>query len=222
MKPSTQKIFCGLIEKTSFVLFITICLAAFNSNTKAQTLLVNYDFASAVAGTPCIATPLTTATNVTSIFTTGGTNGGACTILSGANSYPPAFADNRDGNQAVSLSNYAVDAVNYFQFQLIGVSAYQNYKLYFQRHQSGPIDVQYSLDGTTFTNFTQLPKPMLQDRFLEALVDMSSVTAINGQPTVYIRLVGRSDRNPGLTFTIDNFQVQATLQKSRKRVRFTS
>jgi len=222
LKSFTQKILFGLVGKIGIVSLMAICLTLFNSNTKAQTLLVNYDFASAIAGTPCTATPLTTATNVTSIFTTGGTNSGTCSILPGTPAQIPyAFAENQDANHAVNISSSAVDSVNYSQFQLIGVSAYRGYKLYFQVERSGPIDVQYSIDGNNFTSFKQIPKPIHKWRFPPTVVDLSSVTAIDGQPTVYFRLVGKSDRNPGLYFLIDNFQVQATRGKSRKRVRLT-
>jgi hypothetical protein len=222
MKKLTQKILFGLVGKIAIVSLMAIFFTMFNSNTQAQTLLVNYDFASAVAGSTCTATPLTTAPGVTSIFTAGGTNGGACTTSEGSHSeIGYAFTENKEANLAVDLSSSDIDAESYFQVQLTNVSAYRGYKLYFQAMQSGPIDVQYSLDGITFTNFTQLPNPIVKWRFPPTIVDLSSVTAIDRQPTVYFRLVGKSDGNSGLTFRIDNFQVQATAAtKSRKRVRF--
>ena len=222
MKKLTQKILFGVVGKIGIISLTAICLVLFNSSVKAQqTLLVNYDFASAVAGTPCTAMPLTTAPNVTSIFTTGGTDGETCTTPSGMHTQiPDAFAENQDANQAVGLNSRAVDSVNYFQFQLDGVGSYRDYKLYFQLRQSGPVDVQYSIDGNSFTSFTQIPNPTHKWRFPPSVVDLSSETAIEGQPTVYFRLVGKSDRNPGLTFEIDNFQVQATrATKKRNRVR---
>lgn len=225
MKNLTQKILFGLVGKIGIVSLIAICFMVFNSKTKAQTLLVNYDFASAVAGTPCTVTPLTTATGVTSIFTTGGTDGENCNTSLGYGMLNPttgyAFAYNKDANQSVSVSSTAFDAENYFQFQLNGVSAFHGYYLHFQSMRSGPIDVQYSLDGVDFTSFIQLPKPLYPDNFPFKIVDLSSVTAIDRQPTVYFRLVGKSVSNRNLYFVIDNFQVQATTTvKSRKRVRF--
>ena len=223
MKKLTQKILFGLVGKIGIVSLTAICLAMFNSNTKAQTLIVNYDFASAVAGTPCTATPLTTVPNVTSIFTTGGTDGETCTIYTGTPMYQPAgfaFAENKDANLAVSVSSSEVDAVNYFQFQLTGVGAFRGYKLFFQPRQSGPIDVQYSLDGVNFTSFTQIPLPLHKLSFPHKIVDLSEVTTIDRQPTVYFRLVGKSSHNLSLRFVIDNFQVQATAAtKKRNRVR---
>jgi hypothetical protein len=221
MKKLTQKILSALTGKIGIVSLIAICLTMFHSNTQAQTLLVNYDFASAVAGSPCTATPLTTATNVTSIFTTGGTDGETCTTPLGMSPQLEAFAENQDESKSVSLNSSVNDAVNYFQFQLSGVGSYRDYKLYFQATHYGPIDVQYSIDGNNFTSFTQIPRDLRKWRNPSIIIDMSSVTAINRQPTVYFRLVGKSDINPGLTFEIDNFQMQATAApKSRKRVRF--
>jgi hypothetical protein len=230
MKKLTQKFLFGLAAKIVIVSLMAICLVMFNSNVKAQTLLVNYDFASAVAGTPCKATPLTTAQNVTSIFTTGGTNGETCTTTRGQSTPwvdPPvglAFGINPEGNLAVSVSSSTLNTVNYFQFQLNGVSAYRSYVIYFQTERSGPIDIQYSLDGDNFTTCAQIPKVQGQGeltwRFPPRTFDLSSVTALNGQPTVYFRLVGKSFLNSSLRFDLDNFQVQATAATDkRKRVR---
>lgn len=91
MKNLTLKILSGLVGKIGIVLLMVICLVIFNLNTKAQTLLVNYDFASAIAGTPCTATPLTIASGVTSTFTSGGTNGGTCTTPLGHSMWNPTI-----------------------------------------------------------------------------------------------------------------------------------
>ncbi len=225
MKILTQKILFGLVGKIGIISLMAICFTMFNSNTQAQTLLVNYDFASAVAGTPCTATPLKTATNVTSIFTTGGTNGETCNTWFGYGMVNPttgyAFAMNEDANLSVSLNRSGADLTAYFQFQLSGVSAFRGYKLYFQRTRQSAIDIQYSIDGNNFTSFTQIPASLFPDNFPPVIVDLSSITTINNQPTVYFRLVRKNDDKIGSHLTIDNFQVQATTAtKSRKRVRF--
>lgn len=228
MKKFTQKIVSVVVDKIGIVSLMLICIALFNSNAKAQTLLVNYDFASAVAGAPCTAMPLMTAQNVTSIFTTGGTDGETCTTVEGQFTpwvAPPtglAFGINSEGNLAVNVGSSAVDAVNYFQFQLNGVSAYRSYKLHFQTNRSGTIDVQYSLDGNNFTSFVQIPRNQIDNtvNYPSKIIDLSSVTELNGQPTVYFRLVGKSSLNSSLYFSVDNFQVQAvSTTKSNKRVR---
>lgn len=179
----------------------------------AQTTLVNYNFASAVAGTPCTATPLTTATGVTSTFTTGGTGGGTCTTPAGtAAAAPPAFVANA-ANQSVSLTSFAAGSSNSFQFQLSGVGSYRDYFLFFQvqRSGTGPVnaDVQYSTDGTTFTTF-QTVSPG-NGVFTAFNIDLSAVAAIESQPTVYFRILGSGGTGAAGTFRIDNFQVQASL-----------
>lgn len=220
MKNLTQKILFSLVGKIGIVSLMAFCLAMFNSNAQSQTLLVNYDFASAVAGTPCTATPLMTAANVTSIFTTGGTNGGTCNTYQGTTyssqiTFP--FVVNKEANLAVNIRNSTAEDVSYFQFQLNNVSAYRDYKLFFNA-QIATIDFQYSLDGINFISFAQIPSTILAIYLPPRLIDLSSATVLSGQPTVYFRLVGKKEISSN--FTIDNFQVQATaIAKSRKRVR---
>lgn len=229
MKSSIQKFLFVLFGKIGIVSLMAICLALFNSSVKAQqTLLVNYDFASAVAGTPCTATPLTTAIGVASIFTSGGANGGTCSTILGLEMWNPtigyAFAENQYGNLAINAGSSAGDTVGYFQFQLVGVNSFHSYKLYFQRIRSNAIDVQYSTDGINFTSFKKIPSSPFPDTFPPSIVDLSSINAINNQPTVYFRLEGIRYGGfgvpPLIGLTIDNFQVQATAAtKSRERVR---
>jgi hypothetical protein len=195
--PSTTAVF-GLLVMMSVSIY-------------AQTVLVNYDFASAVAGNPCTASPLTTATGVTSTFTTGGTGGGTCTTPAGtAATSPPAFVANA-ANQSVSLTSFAAGSSNFFQFQLSGVSSYQDYALFFQSQRSGtgPVnaDVQYSTNGTTFTTF-QTVNPG-NGVFAAFNIDLSTIAAIENQPTVYFRILGYGGTGGAGTFRIDNFQVRA-------------
>ena len=220
MKKLTQKILFGLVGKIGIVSLTAICLAMFNSNTQAQTLLVNYDFASLVPGSPCAATPLTIAGGVTATLITGGTGGGSCIPSHGdTTSFEEAFAAN-EYNPGVQLASSLTDSKDYFQFQLEGVSAYRDYKLFFQARRIPSIDVQYSLDGINFTDFIRLHFGLNQTLYHEFYVDLSAVAEIERQPTVYIRLVGTSRASNGYSFDIDNFQVQATrATKKRNRVR---
>jgi hypothetical protein len=196
--------------RQSMILF-SFVLAVFLLNAPAQTVLVNYDFASAVAGTPCTASPLTTAAGVTSTFTTGGTGGGTCTTPAGtAATAPPAFVANA-ANQSVSLTSFAAGSTNFFQFQLSGVGSYQDYMIFFQAQRSGtgPVnaDIQYSTNGTTFTTF-QTVNPG-NGVFAAFNIDLSAVPAIENQPTVYFRILGTGGTGAAGTFRVDNFQVQA-------------
>jgi hypothetical protein len=212
MRELNRRITFGFLTKIGIATLLVFCFAAFGLNISAQTLLVNYDFAGATDGTPCGTTPLTTAAGVTSTFSTGG----ACTTPTGAAATsPPAFTANAL-NDSVSISGFTTGSSNFFQFQLSGVGSYQDYMLFFQNQASNTgadsIDVQYSTDGTNFTTFqTFTAAALLVNGAIT--VDLSSVTAIEGQPTVYFRIVGRRISSGGGaagTFRIDNFQVQAT------------
>lgn len=207
---------------TGVVSLAAICLSVFASSVPAQTLLVNYDFASLNPGTPCTAMPRSTATNVTSIFSTGGSGGGTCAASLGIPSYVSyAFADN-DDNPGVKILSTSADSKDYFQFQLNGVSAFRDYKLFFQAQRINSIDVQYSLDGVNFTDFKRLYFGQTLRLYFKFSIDLSSIAEIQNQPTVYIRV--QSNTGAPLynnRFDIDNFQVQATATvKKRKRVRF--
>lgn len=200
------------MQKLLFTTIAAFFVLLTSASVWAQTTLVNYDFASAVAGTPCTASPLTTASGVTSTFTTGGTGGGTCTTPAGtAAASPPAFVANA-ANQAVSLSSFAAGSSNFFQFQLSGVGNFQDYRLFFQSQRSGtgPVnaDIQYSTNGTTFTTF-QTVNPG-NGVFAAFTVDLSTIAAIENQPTVYFRILGSGGTGAAGTFRIDNFQVQAT------------
>lgn len=199
------------IARKASVLFAFV-FAVFLLNAQAQTVLVNYDFASAVAGTPCTASPLTTAAGVTSTFTTGGTGGGTCTTPAGtAATSPPAFVANA-ANQSVSITSFAAGSSNFYQFQLNGVGSFTDYMLFFQAQRSGtgPVnaDIQYSTNGTTFTTF-QTVNPG-NGVFAAFNVDLSAIAAIENQPTVYFRILGTGGTGAAGTFRIDNFQAAAS------------
>jgi hypothetical protein len=208
-----MKTFNQFVAKLSrSMILASFVLAIFLLNAQAQTVVVNYDFASAVAGTPCTASPLTTAPGVTSTFTTGGTGGGTCTTPAGtAATAPPAFVSNA-ANQSVSLTSFAAGSTNFFQFQLNGVGSYVDYMLFFQTQRSGTgpvnLDVQYSTDGMTFTTF-QTVNPG-NGVFAAFNIDLSAVSAIENQPTVYFRLLGSGGTGSAGTLRLDNFQVAAT------------
>lgn len=204
--------FKSMIKSLSFSAIAVFGLLVTTSvSIYAQTVLVNYDFASTTAGTPCVyGGPLTTASGVTSSFIT---STGNCTTPAGtAATAPPAFVANA-ANQSVSVTGFATGSSNYFQFQLSGVSSYQDYELFFQSQRSGtgPVnaDIQYSTDGTNFTTF-QTVNPG-NGVFAAFTVDLSTIAAIENQPTVYFRILGYGGTGAAGTFRIDNFQVRAAL-----------
>jgi hypothetical protein len=208
MRDFVQKAFADFARKISISLLMTICFALFSVVINAQTTLVNYSFNDAVAGNPCNAGTVTTATGVTSTFTTSRD----CATVAGVATTSAAFTPNTAGT-AVSLSNFANGTTQFFQFQLSGVSSFQDYMLYIQLRGSGTgatsVTLQYSLNGTTFTDFQTFATTTT---FAPYTFDLSSIAAIEGQSTVYFRFVGVNTTGATGTigtFVIDNFQVQA-------------
>ena len=198
------------MRKTLFLTIITTFILMFGASAFGQTTIINYDFASAMAGTPCTATPLTAANGVTSALTT---STGTCTTPGGAAvTSPPAFVAN-DMNQSVSITGFATGATQYFQFQLGGANLpnFSSYMLFFQsmRSSTGPTTatIQYSTDGVTYTSFPTTYT--VGTGITNITVDLSGITAINNQAAVYFRIVGSGGNNGGGTFRIDNFQIQA-------------
>jgi len=186
----------------------------FDVSSPQATILVNYNFNDAIAGSmPCNPGTVTTTVGVSSIFTT---STGTCTTPTGTATTPTAFTQNAIG-PAVSITGFAADATQFFQFQLGGqfLPRFGSYMVYFQglRSGSGPSSatLQYSTDGTTFTNFQTVTVPTNATVTFDAFnFDLSSITALNNQPNVYFRIVGSGGSSNNGTFRIDNFQVQAT------------
>lgn len=198
----------GNIKIAMFLATVFLTLTA-GSTIWAQTTIVNYDFNGAVAGTPCAATPTTNAAGVTATLTTS-TN--TCTAPGGTTTTPTAFTQNGTAGTAASITGFATGSTQYFQIQLSGVGIYSSYQLYFQalRSNTGPANaiIQYSTDGTTFTDFQTVAVPNATP-FGAYNIDLSSVVALNNLANVSFRIVGTGGTGAGGTFRIDNFQVQA-------------
>ncbi|CAN5843446.1 hypothetical protein BH20ACI4_BH20ACI4_06290 [soil metagenome] len=201
-----------VLVKTIFLVFtFALVFLLFNISTNAQTVLVNYDFASTTAATPCVyGGPLTTAAGVTSSYTT---STGNCTTPAGtASTVPPAFVAN-SSNQSVSITGFATGSTQFFTFQINNVTNFIDYMVFFQaqRSASGPTDatLQYSTDGIFFTNFQAVTVPTSFSTGFN--FDLSAVSAIENQTTVYFRIFAAGGTSATGTFRIDNFQTQATL-----------
>lgn len=210
MKNFNQRVFTTLANKIKFVSFLVICFVFLTLAVSAQTTIVNYNFNDAVAGSPCNPGTVTNASGSTSIFST---SAASCTTPAGVATTGTAYAANTPGT-AVSISNFANGGTQYFQFQLNGVSSFKDYLLYVQLRGSNTgatsVAVQYSLDGTMFTTFSNI---MTTTSFAAYPVDLSAVDSIEGKPTIYIRLLGSNTAGTtGTTgtFAIDNFQIAAT------------
>ncbi|MBS1635850.1 MAG: hypothetical protein JST26_07985 [Bacteroidetes bacterium] len=186
---------------------ILIVLFMMTLGAMAQTTIVNYDFnsgSSYATLTPTLASGITCSATSTETFAL------ATGITTGTN----AFTANTTAGKALAMANSSGTNTRYFQFQLSGaeLSKYSTYKIYCQasRATSGAtlITLAYSTDGTSFTNFGTTQTPGLSS-FSECIFDLSSVTAINSQTSVYFKLLVSGASGTG-AFGIDNFQVRGT------------
>ncbi|MBA3335113.1 MAG: carboxypeptidase regulatory-like domain-containing protein [Acidobacteria bacterium] len=205
MKDFSQKVLSDFVRKLGIVSLMAICFALFSSNVSAQTTIVNYNFNNAASGTPC--SPGTSSGVVASVFTT---STGTCTAPTGTTAAaPPAFTAAPVAGLSVSITN-ATTTQQYFQFQLNNVASFSNYMVFFQalRSSTGPPNgvLQYSLDGVTFVDARTFAVPTT---FGALSFDLSGITALNNQPTVYFRVAASGASGTTGTFRIDNFQVQA-------------
>lgn len=199
----------GLLKFTINVVLVWIFIGFISYSTKAQTVLVNYDFVTN-SSTPCTAMPVNTASGVNSTFTTGGF--GTCTNFAGtAVTAPPAFVANAN-NDSVALRSFPnTSSTGYFQFALSGTSLnlYSSYKVFFQSQRTASVVssgvFQYSTDGTNFTDFQTITIPESFGAFALDLSSGAAATALNNQSTVFFRLVVGGATSTSGNVRIDNF-----------------
>jgi hypothetical protein len=189
-----------------FVLAFIVCV--FAGKVYSQTTIVNHDFNSgSTYGTlsPNLAGNITCTVSGTESFLTytGTASGGS------------AFITNSTAGQALAMSNSSGTNTRYWTFQLGGtaLNSYKTYKLYLQAQRSNTgaqtITIATSTDGSTFTNFGTTMSPG-NGSFTEQVFDLTSITAIDNQSNVYIRIMASGASGTG-TLRIDNFEIQATL-----------
>lgn len=173
----------------------------------AQTnVLVNYDFNS---GTSYPMSPVSNANNITGSLS--GTD--ADPAYGGVASGGGAFVSNSSG-PSLCMANSSGTNTRYWTLTLGGsdLNKYINYKVYFQTQRSTTgaqaVTILYSTNGSSFTAFGQTASPA-DGSFVEALVDLSSVTALNNQTAIYLRFAASGASGTG-TLRVDNLQVQAS------------
>lgn len=191
------------------IFFLVAVFSTVILKTFGQVTIVNYDFNS---GSSYASLTPSTAANVTCSVTSTESWQTYTGVASGAN----AFSSNPTAGNAMAMANSSGTNTRYFQFQLGGsnLGSYAAYKLYFQAQRSGTgastVTIAYSLNGTSFTNFgtTQTPG---NGSFSECQFDLSAVSSLSLQSTVYFRVLASGASGTG-TLRIDNFQVRATQQ----------
>ena len=194
-----------LIIKMKMLLIPILLLVV--GNVVGQTTIVNYDFNSGTsfaALTPALSTNVTSTITSTEVFSTVG----------GTATSTGSFTTNSTAGNSITMGNSSGTNVKYFQFQLGGsaLSTYSGYKIYFQAQRSAAgattATIAYSTNGTSFTNFGTT-QSATSGSFSECQFDLSTITALNTQSSIYFRILV-SGASGGGTFRVDNFQVRAT------------
>jgi hypothetical protein len=190
-------------------LIIVFALIAIVNTANSQSTIVNYDFNSGNSYstlTPALATNVTSALSCTETWQTFGG------IASGSQ----AFIANTTAGNAIAMNNSSGSNSRFWTLQLGGslLNSYKTYKIYLQARRSSSgaqtVTVAYSTDGNNYTNFGTTLNLSSIDVFSEQVFDLSSITSIDNQSNLYIRVMASGASGSG-TLRLDNFQVQATL-----------
>ena len=196
------------VSRINRLLFSILFLTFLSLTTVAQTLLVNYDFGS--SNTACSSTPVT-ASGITSTLSTSlsciGTRAGV------AVSTPTSFATNSTAGNCMAMRSPTGGGFlnDYFQFSLGGsqLNQYGGYKIFFNcklDNSVGVLTIDYSINGTTWTNFSTLTPAA--NTWVGITQDLTAVSALNLQSNVYFRIGIPSNSGGSNKFAdIDNFQV---------------
>jgi len=124
--------------------------------------------------------------------TTPATGSGTASLVGGTTA---TFAGGNGGGRAWNTATYAAqstgDKTRGVQFQL-STTGYENITLTYDHRHSGTaartVVVQYSTDGTTFTDVSTYDTAVY-DSFVSRTVDLSAITAVDDQATLYLRIV---------------------------------
>jgi hypothetical protein len=173
----------------------------------SQTTIVNYDFNSGTSYStlsPNLASNINCSVNGTEAFTT----------YNGTVSGSSAFTSNSTAGNAIAMSNSSGTNTKYWTFSISGsvLNSYKSYKLYLQAQRSSAgattITIATSTNGSTFTNFSTTMSTG-NGSFTEQVFDLTGITTLDNQNTVYIRILASGASGAG-TLRIDNFEVQAS------------
>lgn len=207
-------------------LFITLLTVLLTGHLFAQqTLLATWTFDGLVAAPN---TPLVLSSNTdigqqagTAFIYANGTNGSSEYSTAGSNPEITAFSGNvlndprtsQSAGMALTLANQTANGKSVvFKFSTTG---YQNIMLSFAIRGTGTgFDTHtwaYSTDGTTFTAIAGNNTASRESSFAVATVDLSSYSAINDHPNVYLRLTLSGATSSTGNNRFDNIQINGTI-----------
>ncbi len=191
---------------------IAIVLMMGLAATAQTTVLANFDFNQ---GSVYPYSPATFQTNIVASLADG--NGTPKVVQSpGTATGSQAFVQNSLPDKAIVMPNSSGTNTEYWTLSLSGsaLNTYTNFKIYFQSDRSNTgatiVTVFYSTDGSNFTAFGTTANPGLEPNYTEAVIDLSSVTALNNQPNLYFRFAASGTTNTNGKLRIENLQVEAT------------
>ncbi|OFY73963.1 MAG: hypothetical protein A2275_17800 [Bacteroidetes bacterium RIFOXYA12_FULL_35_11] len=194
------------LQLLSSAIFTCLLLIFYSGNMYSQTVIVNYDFNSA-SSYPV--SPTATATNVSSSST--------CTesfaTFTGVVSDEQAFAINATAGYAVAMNNSSGTNTKYWTITINGSDLvnYKSYEVYFQARRSSTgaqkVTLFYSTDGTNYTSYNYVSLTSA-DVYYEGVFDLTAITSLDFQSTVYLRLAASEASSTG-TLRIDNLQFRA-------------
>lgn len=186
------------------LIILSLILIEFKSFAQTPVTLANYDFNTGTSFstfTPTLLSGIACTLSSTEAFIT------YSGVVSGAN----AFTSNTTSGNALGMANSSGTNTRYHTFAFSGsaLSNYINFKVYTQAQRSSTgattLTLAYSTNGTTYTNFATTKSTGTS--FAECLFDLSAITTLYNQATVYIRLMASGASSTG-TLRIDNFQLQ--------------
>ncbi len=126
-----------------------------------------------------------------------------------------AFTSNTTAGNGIAFANSSGTNTRYWTLTMGGsaLANYKSYKLYVQAQRSSTgattLTLQYSINGTTFTNFGTTMTPG-NGTYSEQVFDLTSITALDLRTAVYFRLAASGASGTG-TLRIDNLEIQANL-----------
>jgi hypothetical protein len=203
----------SLLPRLGIIAAIAIVAAFATPAAHAQALLTYFNFNDSGVANGQDATAAALASDapgiqnstITTNFGTGDVNVAAGSTLN------QASGDGTGAGQSLSMADGSNNNGNWIQFSVSTVS-FTDLALSFAARSTGTgftgIELSYSTDGTTFTSFSTYTSP--QDSvFHLATFDLSSVTAIDNQSSVTLRLTFSGATTTAGSTNLDNIQVTA-------------
>jgi hypothetical protein len=198
----------GCMKYVTAILFAMVCFVMLTVNALGQATLVNYDFNSGTSDatlSPALASGVTSTFSSTEAWIT------YTGIVSGAQ----AFTSNSTAGTARGMANSSGTDTKYYTFVIGGSNLpnYASFKVYFQAQRSASgaqtLTVKYSLNGGTFTAFTNNTMAPGNGSMVEGLFTLPAAVD-NPSTSLEIRIYASGASGSGTT-RIDNIQIQGTL-----------